>query len=142
MAKITFQQKEDSIDQGDELSNNLEDNLMDGSMMSQHQMKQLEFVEYLKKMGMREYDNGQGIIFYEDEYDHLENKEKQLNQSGFSNTMSSAAEEINYYLNLINELFQVHPEAQVRIGYQSEQQKKEEHQSEDQEDDNFQDLEQ
>jgi hypothetical protein len=74
-------------------------------------MKQLEFVEYLKKMGMREYDNGQGIIFYEDEYDHLENKEKQLNQSGFSNTMSSAAEEINYDLNLINELFQVHPEA-------------------------------
>lgn len=36
--------------------------------------KKLDFQDYLKQMGMREYDNGT-VFFYEDEYDNKKSKD-------------------------------------------------------------------
>ena len=64
--RTTFKETDPSIgikDRENGSNSSFEDNIMDGSLISN------AFNEYLKKMGMREYDNGT-VIFYEDEYDN------------------------------------------------------------------------
>ena len=59
--RTTFKETDPSAI-GKESNDSFED--LDGSLISGD-----AFNEYLKKMGMREYDNGT-VIFYEDEYDN------------------------------------------------------------------------
>jgi len=65
--RATYKETEGSMNIRENRSDSsFEDNLMDGSLISN---QKLEFNDYCKRMGMREYDNGT-VIFYEDEYDN------------------------------------------------------------------------
>ena len=100
--------------------NTLEDVIRNGSSMSQKEITQIQFAEYLKKMGMREYDN-KDIFFYPDELDVQQKKveKKILDQTNLSNTDNSTSimkeEDINYDVDLLNSLFSDDPEKQIRI---------------------------
>ena len=57
-------------------------------------------MEYLKNMGLREYESGT-VIFYEDEHDvskHADNK---------------GQDQVDYDIEMINKLFQSDPEKKV-----------------------------
>lgn len=95
-----------STDEFDELVRN-------GSISHNNEARHKNFLEYLKKMGMREYDNGTKI-FYEDEYDNHQNTSM--------NTSSINGENIEYDIDLINQLFERDPAKQIRISYEYKEQ--------------------
>lgn len=83
--------------------------------MSQKEITQIQFAEYLKKMGMREYDN-KDIFYYPDELDVPQKKTDRrildntnLSNADNSNMSLNKEEDLNYDINLINELFSDDP---------------------------------
>ena len=100
------------------MANSMDENMLEelarnGSTLSQKELKQIQFAEYLKKMGMREYDN-KNIFFYIEELDIKKKAEKQ-DQSLSQTEHSLQDEELDYDVEMINELFDPNPEKQIRI---------------------------
>ena len=80
------------------------------SILSKEEIRHLQFVEYLKKMGMREYENGT-VIFYEDEYDVKKPTKDRDEEDAWMNDQ----DQLDYDIDLINQLFDPEPEKMIRI---------------------------
>jgi hypothetical protein len=66
-------------------------------------------VEYLKKMGLKEYENGT-VIYYEDETD-VKSRQNILNED----SQESMATEVDFDSELISNMFYGSAEKQIRI---------------------------
>lgn len=96
-SRIKEETLNDTYDGAFKNSNNLsiEEIIIDGSILSNQKS---QFAEYLRRTGMREYDNGT-LFFYEEELD--------IKQKTFTNNITQISESDikDYDLDLINELF-------------------------------------